>query len=369
MARTIDRIRPACTLFALTVLVATASPVAANKKVADAPAFTQAVDSTYEQRIAADPMNKPPAVDSLVLPHAYVLDRGMKPQLIAAGRRLVPPVVQGGDYFWRYEPKLPIHEEYLAKRAELVPKGKRMELIRWCLANEQQVLAAYEARCATHRIWNFNNARYRGYHQHWLNWALKKNTRVAYSFDLPLRGEWYVIRDTTRHHSIKAGAVFAFDMVIKKNRRSYSGTGKRNADYYAWEQPIVAQADGVVEHATDKFPDLPPGKRGKFDEANDITVDYGGGIHGYYGHLKQGSLNVKVGDRVKRGDVLGLVGNSGASGSPHLHFTLVDPMGTSIEGRFNFEFSRDGRRWKTVLGENLIEGGFARSIETKPEGK
>jgi murein DD-endopeptidase MepM/ murein hydrolase activator NlpD len=50
-----------------------------------------------------------------------------------------------------------------------------------------------------------------------------------------------------------------------------------------------------------------------------------------YAHLQPGSLRVKVGDAVKRGQVLGLVGNTGNSTEPHLHFQLMDrnsPLGS-----------------------------------------
>jgi murein DD-endopeptidase MepM/ murein hydrolase activator NlpD len=43
-----------------------------------------------------------------------------------------------------------------------------------------------------------------------------------------------------------------------------------------------------------------------------------------YAHLRPGSLTVKAGDRVKRGAVIGLLGQSGAANAPHLHFQVTD---------------------------------------------
>jgi len=149
--------------------------------------------------------------------------------------------------------------------------------------------------------------------------------------------------------------------------RSRTGTGGRNSDYFSWGQPIIAQADGMVVSANDEFRDVPPGQRGAFNEANGIVVDYGGGVQALYGHIQRGSAKVKAGDRVKRGDTLALVGNSGASGAPHLHFTMTDPMGISMQGRFNYKVTRDGRRWKTVYGKDLVEGTTVRMIETQPK--
>ncbi len=329
------------------------------------PVFTQAVDSTFQQRVADDPTAKPPTTESLVLPFPYAR---REPKIVKAGQRPLSLPDPLDKWIWRHVPKKPAHAEYLEKRSEMLPKKERKKLIRWCLANKLDVCAAYEAICATYKIRKFTDPEYRSYHRYWLDWARKNsNMQVPYSFDLPLKGDWHVVRDTTGHHAIKAGAVFAFDMVIMRNGRSRTGTGRRNSDYFSWGQPIIAQADGMVVSANDEFRDVPPGQRGAFNEANGIVVDYGGGVQGFYGHCQRGSAKVKVGDHVKRGDTLALIGNSGASGAPHLHFTLVDPMGTSIQGRFNYKVTRDGRRWKTVYGKDLVEGTTVRMIETKPK--
>ena len=60
---------------------------------------------------------------------------------------------------------------------------------------------------------------------------------------------------------------------------------------------------------------------------NHVVLDLGGGRFAMYAHLRQGSVAVKAGDRVRRGDVLGRLGNSGNSTEPHLHFHVAD--GTS----------------------------------------
>jgi murein DD-endopeptidase MepM/ murein hydrolase activator NlpD len=57
---------------------------------------------------------------------------------------------------------------------------------------------------------------------------------------------------------------------------------------------------------------------------NFVSLDLGNGRYAHYAHLQPGSLRVKVGDRVKPGQVLGLLGNSGNSDAPHLHFQITD---------------------------------------------
>jgi murein DD-endopeptidase MepM/ murein hydrolase activator NlpD len=72
---------------------------------------------------------------------------------------------------------------------------------------------------------------------------------------------------------------------------------------------IHAPADGVVVSA---------GVKGAYGNA--ITIDHGFGIATQYGHLA--SFNVKPGQRVRRGDVIGFVGSTGRSTAPHLHYEV-----------------------------------------------
>jgi murein DD-endopeptidase MepM/ murein hydrolase activator NlpD len=73
---------------------------------------------------------------------------------------------------------------------------------------------------------------------------------------------------------------------------------------------------------------------------NHIVLDLGGGRYAFYAHFQPGSLKVKVGDRVTRGQVIGLVGNSGNSTEPHLHFHISD--GVSPLGSEGLPYVLDG---------------------------
>jgi murein DD-endopeptidase MepM/ murein hydrolase activator NlpD len=81
-----------------------------------------------------------------------------------------------------------------------------------------------------------------------------------------------------------------------------------------------APADGVIATVINTFPDQligsvdlqnPPG--------NQVVLDIGRGRFIAFGHLQSGSIKVSVGERVRRGEIIGLVGNSGNSDEPHLH--------------------------------------------------
>src|SRR5215510_15153332 len=67
-------------------------------------------------------------------------------------------------------------------------------------------------------------------------------------------------------------------------------------------------------------------------EGNHIVFDLHNGIFAFYAHLEKGTLRVKKGDSVKKGDKIAQLGNSGNSSTSHLHFHLVDgpsPLGSN----------------------------------------
>jgi murein DD-endopeptidase MepM/ murein hydrolase activator NlpD len=72
---------------------------------------------------------------------------------------------------------------------------------------------------------------------------------------------------------------------------------------------VVAPADGVV---------LAVGRRGAYGNA--MIIDHGYDVITRYGHLE--GFNVRAGQRVRRGDVIGFVGSTGRSNAPHLHYEV-----------------------------------------------
>lgn len=131
---------------------------------------------------------------------------------------------------------------------------------------------------------------------------------------------------------------FAIDYVIVDSGfKTYRGDVKNNDNYFAENQDAIAVADARVVAVKDSIPENVPGIESRAVPitletvgGNHVILDIGGGIFAFYAHLRPGSLRVRVGDRVKRGDVLGKVGNSGNSTEPHLHFHLSDrnsPLG------------------------------------------
>ncbi len=114
---------------------------------------------------------------------------------------------------------------------------------------------------------------------------------------------------------------------------SFSGDARDVHSYFTYGKAVLAVADGRVVTARDGLPDNVPGHGEAFHPAvpitletvagNTITLDLGGGQFAYYMHLQPGSLRVKVGDRVRRGQLLARVGGSGDAREPHMHFEVT----------------------------------------------
>lgn len=98
---------------------------------------------------------------------------------------------------------------------------------------------------------------------------------------------------------------------------------------------VLAARDGIVLRIRDGEPDISVRKRaspnGK-DAGNAVVIDHGDGWQTQYSHLRRGSVNVRPGQRVAAGEKIGLVGLSGNSEFPHLHFAVrhreavIDPF-------------------------------------------
>lgn len=133
---------------------------------------------------------------------------------------------------------------------------------------------------------------------------------------------------------------FAIDwMKLGDDDKLWHDDSKINANYYGYGVEVLAVADGVVASIKDGIPENVPLSPTR---AVPITLDtiggnyvmlaLGNGRSAFYAHLQPGSLRVKPGDRVRRGQVLGLLGNSGNSDAPHLHFHISNDNSLASEG-------------------------------------
>jgi murein DD-endopeptidase MepM/ murein hydrolase activator NlpD len=116
------------------------------------------------------------------------------------------------------------------------------------------------------------------------------------------------------------------------------GDPAKPADYTIYGVTAIAAADATVVHVVDGLRDqkpgaLPEGVTLPEADGNSVIARLDDGLYMLYAHLQAGSLKVKRGDRIKRGDPIGLVGNSGNTSAPHLHFHVMDgPSPLASEG-------------------------------------
>jgi Peptidase family M23 len=111
--------------------------------------------------------------------------------------------------------------------------------------------------------------------------------------------------------------------------RVYTGPREKLESYTIFGKPVLAVADAVVAAVVDGLPEQTPGKYPaniSLDEAdgNSVILDLGEQRYAMYAHMKPGSIRVHQGESVKVGQVIGLVGNTGNSVAPHLHFQVMD---------------------------------------------
>ena len=116
---------------------------------------------------------------------------------------------------------------------------------------------------------------------------------------------------------------------LDAGRHVYVGPRETLTSYTIFGKPVYAVADAVVARAITGQPEQTPGKFPtdiSVDDAdgNCIVLDLGNHHYALYAHMQSDSIHLKRGDPVKLGQVIGLVGNSGNSLAPHLHFQLTD---------------------------------------------
>lgn len=119
---------------------------------------------------------------------------------------------------------------------------------------------------------------------------------------------------------------------IGESGTTFSGDPKKNENYFCYNQDVLAVADGTVVRVLDGVPENTPATGDSRAVTlnpvnmggNQVAIDLGGNRYALYGHLIPGSIRVKEGDKVKAGQVIAKLGNSGNSSEPHLHLQVSD---------------------------------------------
>lgn len=180
--------------------------------------------------------------------------------------------------------------------------------------------------------------------------VLRVERRTPVPIASPLRGSgWFTANGccadpTSPHRTVLLPAngtyvtpeIFAIDWIrVRKHRtriQFFNGDGTRLGDWPGtYGAPVRAVADGVVVTAANDYPDIPPlmtsnpALRKPADFAgNHVVQRIGRRRYAIYAHMKTGSVRVRRGQRLRTGQRIGRIGNSGNTTAPHLHFGIYD---------------------------------------------
>jgi peptidase M23-like protein len=131
---------------------------------------------------------------------------------------------------------------------------------------------------------------------------------------------------------------FAIDWVmVGKNGNTFHDSRERNENFWAFGQPVLAVADGEVTEVVDGIPDNVPGKLPLITvqniTGNHVTVRIAADTYVMFAHLKQGSIRIRLHQKIERGAQFAEVGNSGNTTGAHLHLQVTDGnSGLAAEG-------------------------------------
>ncbi|WP_395308982.1 M23 family metallopeptidase [Mycobacterium sp. AMU20-3851] len=205
------------------------------------------------------------------------------------------------------------------------------------------------------------------------------STRAPVVISPPLRGpNWLAANsccdEMTSHRmalnpisgDLWAAERFAIDYLqLDADGALYKGPATELASYPFYGADILAVADGPVVSVLDGLPEQIPtadvtGLTLPEYGGNHVVQDIGDGNYAFYAHLKTGSVQVKPGDHLSTGQVLGHLGNTGNTDAPHLHFHVMNtPDPLAADGLpFLFDsFTVDGRLSSSADLTALLTGG------------
>lgn len=160
-------------------------------------------------------------------------------------------------------------------------------------------------------------------------WKVSKEVQ----FSFPFEGDWVAMSGGTDKETSHSWEIlnqrYAYDFVkMDSAKKSFQNEGKRLEDYYAFGQKVCAPAEGTVVRICDGLRDYP--KLRDIDlfarglGGNYVMIQHRKRIVSFIAHLQQGSVCIRKGERVQKGQIIGRCGNSGNSTEPHIHFQIQD---------------------------------------------
>jgi len=201
-----------------------------------------------------------------------------------------------------------------------------------------------------------------------LTWLIAKTlpyppTEGCVVLELPVRGTWLAghagASEITNFHKTHP---YAIDILkLGPDGRLMDGSDLIVTNWYGYDEPIYAPADGQIVKVVDGFPCRPMGDGDNVNPAgNHVIIDIGNDRQVFLAHLVAGSVVVEEGEFVTSGTLIGRVGNSGNSEAPHLHLHVQNASGTGLPFRFHSMQLKRWLFWTNVTNGYLIRNDWFR---------
>jgi hypothetical protein len=170
--------------------------------------------------------------------------------------------------------------------------------------------------------------------------------------------------------------IFAIDWIRAVGGFYFKGDGSQVADWPDYGTPVHAVADGAVVRAVNDRPNVAPfitnnpTVRTPADFAgNNVVERIAPHRYAIYAHMQPGSVRVKVGERLKAGQPIGLLGNSGNTTGPHLHFGIYDGTNPLTDNSVPFaikQYRLQGNASASTPGQITVAGKPRRERRSEP---
>ena len=156
-----------------------------------------------------------------------------------------------------------------------------------------------------------------------LNFYKRFGDHLQIPIHLPFFSKWKISQAHDGEFTHKNDWKHAWDFVIENNNQEYKNSGKHVEDYYCYNKPIIAPADGEIIEIIDLYDDNEIGNVDlEHNWGNSIVIKHAEYLYSQISHIRKGSFKVTKGQWIRKGSHLANVGNSGRSPFPHIHFQL-----------------------------------------------
>lgn len=201
-----------------------------------------------------------------------------------------------------------------------------------------------------------------------VNFLQRFGTDLPFKMKLPFLGQWTVSQGYNGGITHLGEWGNALDFVITdEENKTYSGYGAIKDDFYCYNKPVVAPADGYVYQISNITKDNNISDVNTIRNwGNTIIINHLNGLFTQISHLKKDSFKVQVGDYVTKGMVLAACGNSGRSPEPHLHFQvqLSPEIGAKTHSYpFGYYFEKTDDKPILRMGEIPTENSIIYNVD------